>query len=65
MFGAVTSDQDYLMYKPMDSPEWIELKKFIKVVKCDDKPGLELLLRKSMKGMMKAGAAKTADIMIP
>ena len=64
-FGAVTCDKEYLMYKPEDSPEWQEIEGFIKCIETENVQQLEVDLRKSFKGMIKAGAAKTADIMIP
>jgi len=53
------------MYKPTDCAEWKEINDFIQVVPSENLKELEDHLRKSFKGMMKAGAAKTADIMIP
>jgi len=53
------------MYKPRDSPEWKEIDSFIKCIETENIQQLEIDLRKSFKGMIKAGAAKTADIMIP
>ena len=65
IFGAITSDPNYIIYKPQDSPEFIELDNFIQKVEVDDLQEMKDQLRKSFKSMMKAGAAKTADIMIP
>ena len=42
MFGAITSDPDYLMYKPLDSPEQTQVNSFVQRVKTDDK---EVLLK--------------------
>ena len=53
------------MYKPEDSAEFKELHSFVQDIPVEDGKALEKLLVKSYKGMMKAGAAKTADIMIP
>lgn len=64
VFGAIIADLDYVMFKPEDSADFQELHAFIQDIAVDDLQALELALVKSYKGMMKAGAAKTADIMI-
>lgn len=53
------------MYRPLDDPDFEKVQNFI--VKVDPRNKKELFghLSKSFKGMMKAGAYKTADVMIP
>ena len=53
------------MYKPSDSPELKEMANFIIPIKTDNLDQMKQQLTKSFTGMMKAGAQKTADIMIP
>lgn len=65
IFGAIISDPDYLMYKAEDSKEFQEYDSFVKDIEVKNLKELQTQLVKSYKGMMKAGAAKTADIMIP
>lgn len=65
IFGAITSNHDYIMYKPMDSPEMKEFNDFIINVKTHDLDQLKVQLNKTLDGMFKAGATKTADILIP
>jgi hypothetical protein len=65
VYGAITSDLDAIFYRPPESAERKELDEFIIKIEVDDKDALKRQLTKSFKGMMKAGAAKTADIMIP
>ena len=65
VYGAITSDLESIFYRPPESAERKELDEFIQKIEVDDIDALKRQLTKSFKGMMKAGAAKTADIMIP
>ena len=56
IFGAITSDEEYLMYKPENSVENKEIYNFIIPVKTDNLELLKQQLTKSFTGMMKAGA---------
>ena len=66
LFGAITSDSDYIMYKSENDPEFKYVyNELIIRMKTEDRELLNNQLSKSFKSMMKAGAWKTADIMIP
>ena len=65
IFGAITADEENLAYMPEDCEERRKFEDIIEMVPSEDSEDLRNRLRKFTKSMIKAGAAKTADIMIP
>lgn len=65
IFGAITADEDNLAYMPEDCKERRDFEQLLVRVPSEDSEDLRNRLRKFTKSMIKAGAAKTADIMIP
>ena len=65
VYGSVISDPKDIIYKPDQSEDVLEMDKFIEKIRVDNPKQLEAQLRKSFKGMMKAGAQKTSDTLIP
>ena len=65
IFGAITADEENLAYMPEDCEERRNFEEVLTRVSADDSDDLRNRLRKFTKSMIKAGAAKTADIMIP
>jgi hypothetical protein len=65
MFSAITADPDDIVYKPQDHPDRIHYEQFVETMEPHDPVDLGNQLRKFLKGMVKTGAAKFADIMMP
>lgn len=65
MFGAITADPDDITYYPEDHPDRAGFDELVEVMEPTDPADLAVQLRKFLKGMVKTGAAKFADIMLP
>ena len=65
MFSAITADPDDIVFKPEDHPDCIMYKQLVDTMEPHDPVDLGNQLRKFLKGMVKTGAAKFADIMMP
>ena len=65
IFGAITADEQNLAYMPEDCEERKKFEELLVRMPPDDPEDLRNRIRKFTKSMIKTGAAKTADIMIP